>query len=172
MKRGQIKGFLAAFAFLLLTAVPAFAKITIQPDFEGTAVVTDPSGEIKLFEPGDEIPEIVSGSTIEVFDGHITINTEAGDNVTLSCLDHDGVLSGEGSVSLTSSETSGLVKVVKGSLKMTAPDGKQTELLEGQEYSIKAEEAEAPATAAGEPIGTAVEGTPEPDSRSIESSPS
>ena len=177
MKPQRLFGFAAAlFAFTF--AFTAEAKITINPSFQGTLVITFPDGEISLLEAGDAIPDVPSGSTVEVFDGQFTLDLEAGDKVSASCLDHEITASVAGSLSLQCGEESGLLKVLKGSLQLTDDQGKQSELKEGTEYTIQLEASEktAPPTAAGEALGGPPAGgdlaeAPPVDSRSLESSP-
>ena len=158
----------------------AEAKITLQPDFEGTIVVTKPNGEISLIEAGEQVPDIPNESTIEVFDGKFTVSVEAGDQVTTSCLDHDGSETGAGSMAVSCGEDSGNVKALRGTVKVTDEAGKETVLQEGQEYPVRAggpkaktaPPTQALETAAGKPVGGNLADNTPPDGRSIEASPS
>ena len=185
MKKNTAFGFSLFLLFLFLLTSRSYAKVILQPDFEGTVLITSSSGEITLIEPGQPIPEIPSGSTIEVFRGHLTVAADGPDTIKVACLGHQGIASGGGaSVGLSCGENSGAFKMLKGSGSAIDPSGKEQALEEGKEYPIKVSSAgetqgqgEAPATAAGEPTGGPPAGgglgeAPPIDSRSIESSPS
>jgi len=166
----------------LWTVLPAslFAKITLDPDFKGTVVITSPDGELILLEPGDEVPDIVPGSTVEVFDGSATLHTEANDSIQASCLGNDFAVAAGDAASLSCGEETGSLKAIKGAIEATDPDGKTFEIAEGVEHAIKSRPGEpkkAPPAAAGEPPGGppaegALGETDVPDSRSLEASPS
>ena len=166
------------FLFALMFSRPAFAKIVIQPDFKGTVVITFSNGEISLIEPGDTIPDISSGATMEVFDGHFTVATQEGDSVQLSALDSIATVANGASATLSCSEESCVLKVLQGSVELKNAAGVKTTLAAGTEKTIQAGEgAPAAPTAAGEPTGSAPAGggladAPPVDSRNIESSPS
>ena len=154
---------------------PAFAKISLNTDFQGTVVITQPDGELVLLEPGDAIPEIPSGSTIEVIDGTVSISSEAGDKVEVACLDHSASASGAGSVSLNCAEDSGAIKVVQGQVTLTDPNGTQTELEAGKEFAFQrtaAAQTPEPTAATTNDSATSPETDSEPDTRSLEASPS
>lgn len=156
----------------------AFAKITINPDFKGTLVITDPEGEINLVEAGEAVPEIKSKSQVEVFDGSFTLASEAGDEVELICLDYSFVAEGgAGTANLVCGEETGTFKSVKGTYTAIDGEGKESKVVEGTEFPMTlgamAEDEEAEPTAAAEELGTPpAEEFPEPDTRSIEASPS
>lgn len=161
--------------FCLALSPQAFAKINLDSGFKGTVVVTQPDGELVLLEPGDEIPEIPSGSTIEVIDGTVSISSEEGDEVEVACLDHSASASGAGSLTLNCAEDSGALKVVQGQVTVTDPEGTQTTLEAGKEFAFqRAAEAKTPEPTAAttNDSATAPEADSEPDTRSLEASPS
>ena len=166
------KGVLTAAASLsfLVFAPSSFAKITLGPDFEGSVMITSPSGETSLIEKGDPIPEIPANSLIEVFGGRLEVITEAGDQLKMGCLGHQGVVAEEAKFDLTCSEDSGLLKVAKGTAHVVDPSGKDYEVAEGGEYPIRL--FPAPPAAADTTAGFSPEGDPAVDSRGLETSPS
>ncbi len=155
----------------------AYAKITVDANFQGMLVISLPSGEVSILEPGDPVPDIPSGSMIESFDGTFTVKTDKGDQVQMSCLNHN-VSAGEGSsVTMSCKEMSGSVKVESGTASLTDPSGQKTDLNAGTEYPIaqgapKAEEAAPTGAGDGEVTGGAPAGgdlaePPPVDSRNL-----
>ena len=177
MKKKTALAISALLFFITFLTRSSYAKIIFEANFEGTALITSPTGEITLIEPGQPIPEIASGSTIEVFDGHLTVVVEGTDTAKVACLGHRGTAGGGSSVGLTCSDNSGSFKMLKGSGQAFDLNGKEQVLGEGAEYAFKKspDQQETPPTAAGAPTGGPPVGgnladAPPVDSRSIESS--
>lgn len=174
----RLKIVLGAIFFLaLIMPVTVFAAITLQPDFKGTVVITSPSGEVQILNAGDAVPAILSGSSIEILEGEITVSADAGDTVTLTSLDHSITIDSGNTVVLSAKDDEGILKPVKGKAGLIGPDGKKVEVPEGEEYHFKKlpQETALPSTEAGDILGTETEGVDSvnsPDSRSIEASPS
>ena len=158
---------------LSLIAFPAFAKVTVDPGFQGSLMITTPDGDVQLVEPGQTLPEIAPNSLSEVFNGQITLSTDEGESVLLSCLGTEASVGGGSSATLACSEEAGNLKVTKGSAHVKDPAGNEKDVPEGQEYPITLTEATAAPTGQGEETGTETETGNEgvPDSRSIEASP-
>lgn len=160
-----------------ILALPAFAEIALNSNFTGTVLITFPSGEIALVGTGEPVPPIPPGSTVEVLEGQVTVQTGQGDTVKLSCLGSEGLAGGDSSVVLSCGGDSGLLKILQGSLDLVNREGKETNLQEGSEYTIRVGAPKAaPATAAGDTLGGSplpgsLASEPPVDSRNIESSP-
>ncbi len=164
-----------AVAAACLIGGSAEAKITVNPDFQGTLLVTFPDGKVQMYDAGEALPDIPSGSSIEVFGGKMTVSTDEGDSVKVSCLGSEGGVGGGGSATVGCGENEGKLSVIKGTVQMTSPDGSTKNLTEGQDYSIKSNEGTdqaSPATSEGNPLGTPAPEVNPPDSRSLEASPS
>lgn len=158
------------FAFLAFSASPGFAAVSVDPQFEGTLVITSPDGEINLIEPGDAVPAIANESIIEVFDGKFKVTTSEGDKISVSCLEHETVLSGAASLTLSCGENSGKIVVETGVVTLTDDEGKTVTLNPGDTYDIQMPVlSEAAPTAEGEELGLPADETEgDPDSRNIE----
>ncbi len=150
--------------------------IQVQPDFQGTLLITFPDGNVQFVNAGENLPDIPSGSTVEIFSGQLTVSAEPGESVTISCLGTSAGVGGGGSASVSCGEDSGSVKALSGNATIADQNGNTSELAEGSEFTIGAPSPgpDAEPTAAGDEPGTPADtgGGPEPDSRSIESSPS
>ena len=170
-------------AVTLATIVAAFfispvaeAKITIQPDFQGTLLITFPDGKVQMYDAGEALPEIPSGTSIEIFGGKMSLSTDQGDSVKLTCLGSEASVGGGASCSMGCSEAEGKLNVTKGPVQVTQGDGTQKSITDGQEYPIKAKEDDnaqnPPPTSEGQPaLGTpAPDAAPPPDSTSMETS--
>jgi hypothetical protein len=165
----KIRAFLlAGLVMSLVGAGTASAKITLSADFEGTLMITTPEGKVVMLDAGNPIPPIESGSTVEVFQGVMTVELSEGDACSLGCLGKTGTVAGPATVKAQCGEKTGEVKAVKG--EVIFEDGK---VAEGETKSLALGEAkQAAVTAAGEEIGTGTDlGVPPVDSRSIETSP-
>lgn len=144
------------------------AQIGVGPNFEGTIMITTPEGKVVMLDAGNKVPAISLQSTLEVFQGKMSIQLEAGDTASIGCLGQTGSVAGPASVEVECGEKQGKIKVIKGEVNFE--DSKVTE---GNEKILTLEGKQAPATAAGEETGTGTNlGIPPVDSRSIESSPS
>lgn len=168
----HLKQAAATLVLILGFAIPqAAAVITISPDFEASIVITDPQGKVIALDSGDEIPEIADGSTIEIVEGTITVNSEAGDQVSVGCGGNSAQVSG--SAEMGCGETEGHVKVLKGSVKFTTAEGETKDFQAGQgaEFKVEARAEEAGETEAGDEGGLPVAAAPQVDSRTLESSP-
>lgn len=164
---------LVSLAAALAFAQPAYAEISVDAAFKGTLIITGPKGEIQVLQAGDAIPQIIPGSTIEIFDGTLTVKNGDSDDVTLSCLKTGVAVGGGGSATMTCGADSGTLTVIKNSVKFVNDTGIALE--EGKDYPItgQAGQQTAPPTAAlDNPDGTPVADNPPVDSRSIQSSAS
>ncbi len=161
-------------ALALAFVQSASAEINVDAAFKGTLIITGPKGEIQVLQAGDAIPEIIPGSTIEIFDGTLTVKNGENDDVTVSCLKTGIAVGGGGSATVTCGAESGTLAVIKNSVKFIKDAG-TTALEEGKEYPITGQSGPktAPPTAAlDNPNGTPVANNPPVDSRSIQSSAS
>ena len=160
----------------MIFSVPALsqADVTVEKEFKGSILVTSPEGNVQMAEEGDEVPAIVPNSSLEVFDGEMDVQQQAGDKVTLACLSHKMLIQDAASAHLVCGETAGKVKAVAGNLTILKPNGDTELLLEGKEYDILLPALKvAPPTAAGDDLGRPiVDDAPPVDPRSIDSSPS
>ena len=167
---------LTAILIALLVPVIAEAKITVQPDFQGTLLVTFPDGTVQMIDVGEPIPDIPAGSSVEIFAGKMTLSTDPGDSLKLSCLGSEASVGGGSSVSFGCGESEGTLNVAKGTVQVTQADGSQKSLTDGQEYAIKSQEdttgQASPPTSEGDSLGTPAGEVNPPDSRSMEVSPS
>lgn len=147
----------------------AEAKITVKPDFTGTLMITTPEGKVIMLDPTNPVPEILSQSTLEIFQGMMVVNLEKGDQASVGCLGKTGKASGPATFEVQCTEQKGTIKSLVGSIVF-----EEFTVAEGEEKSFPlAEQKEAPATAAGEEKGTSTDlGVPPVDSRSIQTSPS
>ncbi|OGW72577.1 MAG: hypothetical protein A2Y02_01430 [Omnitrophica bacterium GWA2_52_12] len=157
MKLERLLRFLAFSTFIYAGLAPwnsAWAVITVDPDFTGTLILTAPDGNVTLFESGDPLPVIQDGATLEVFDGNLTIHIEGDEHVQVGCFGQNQTAGGGSTASLSCGESSGTLKIGD------------------KEYALSAQPEEKPApTAAAEPTGVPLDGTVNPDSRSIQASP-
>lgn len=151
----------------------SFAKIILQPDFQGTLLITFPNGEIAMINPGDPIPDIPSGSSLQVFKGSLSVQTEPGDSVKIACLNHEATVADGGVAGLSCSDDSGSIEARKGTVNLLDPLGKEHSIKEGDRYPIAA-----PGTQEAPPVaGTEGPSFPQDenevpvDSRSIDASP-
>ena len=173
-----MKKMLAVLIAILGLQAPAMAAISVNPDFKGTVLMTKADGNVEMIEEGNEVPAIPNNSTLEVFNGSVTIQTEQGDQAALTCHANSISVGGGASASLTCGETSGKLKALKSDLKIALPNGKEALVKEGSEFDILSAEAPiAPPTEAGTPLGGDPAGgdladAPPVDSRSIQASPS
>lgn len=151
-------------------ASAGYSAVSIDPQFEGTLVITSPDGEINLIEPGDAVPTIVNESIVEVFDGKFKVTTAEGDKISVSCLEHEAVLNGAASVTLSCGENSGKLLVETGSVSLTDDEGKSVTLNAGESFDIQMPVlSEAAPTEEGEELGlSADESDTDPDSRNIQ----
>lgn len=141
------------FVFGVTFLPAAWAKVTVDPSFTGTLVITHENGEVFLYENGDVLPEIPQNATIEVFDGTLTLTTEAGDQVQMGCFGGTQSVGGGSAASLTCEATSGKLTV------------------DGTDYPFSSQGQEsAEPTAASDPTGLPIDQDPQPDSRNIQSS--
>lgn len=157
--------------FFLCTvfASAGYAAVSIDPQFEGTLVITSPDGEINLIEPGDAVPTIVNDSIIEVFDGKFKVTTAEGDTISVSCLEHEAVLSGVAAVTLVCGESSGKLDVEAGTVSLTDDEGKVVTLNTGESFDIQMPAlSEAAPTADGDGLGFSPDGEVDPDSGDID----
>lgn len=169
--------FLSLFASLtlitLLCLSPAYAEVKVESEFEGTLVITSPEGDITLVESGEAVPPVATGSILEVFDGQFTVATSPGETVKVVHLEHEITVSDGATVNLVGAESTGVVRVLSGSVELINNLGQKVMLQVGQEYPIQLIKAAPglPATAAGEPTGFgAADDAPPADSASIEDS--
>ncbi len=131
----------------------SWAKVTINPAFTGTLIVTLADGDVTLYESGDPLPEIPHGATLEVFDGSVSIQTEAEDQLQVGCFGDEQAVGGGSSAELTCGATSGMLKI------------------DGKEYPIVGTQGQvAEPTADSEQTGVPSDQVPAPDSRSIQAS--
>lgn len=139
---------------VMMSLVPvSWAKVTINPSFTGTLIVTSASGDVSLYESGDALPEIPQGATLEVFDGGISIQTEADDQIQAGCFGDEHSVGGGSSADLTCGAATGVLKI------------------DGKEYTLSGAQAQvAEPTAESEPTGVPTDQEPAPDSRSIQAS--
>jgi len=170
--------------FTLTFVAPAFAKISIVPtnlpgiesttgDFAGTLVLTGPDGQIKIYESGDAVPEIVSQSTIEIFDGHISVALQEGDKATFSLLGNEFKAENETEVTLICGVNDCKIVVRKGLVSYTDETGQVGTVKAPDEFQVfLGKPLTAEPTAEGETTGFNLEPEVVPDSRNIESSPS
>ncbi len=151
----------------------AAAKIVLQPDFQGSLLITYPNGEIAMLNPGDPIPDIPSGSSIQVFKGSFSVQTEPGDSVKVACLAHEATAAGGASAGVSCSENAGAIEAKKGTLNLVDPTGKTFSIEEGNSYPIAlVAPGEAPPTFGTEPTAFPEDDQEVPvDSRSIDASP-
>jgi hypothetical protein len=144
---------LAILAVTMSLSPYSWAKVAIAPDFKGTLIVTLENGDVSLYESGDPIPEIPQNATIEVFDGSISIQTEADDQIQVGCFGDEQAVGGGSSAELTCGASSGLLKV------------------DGKEYPISGAQAQvAEPTADSDSTGVPADQDAAPDSRSIQAS--
>lgn len=161
-------------ALLVVSLIPAFAAVVVE-EFQGTLVITFPDGDIALLEAGDPVPAIPSGSVIEVFDGSFTLKTDAGDNITVACLENEAVVGDGASVTLSCREETGTLAALNKALEVRDSVGEMKQLAAGEEMVLQllGLGALTPATAAGGETGLAIgDDNPPVDSRSIAASPS
>jgi len=172
-------GILCFFVFWAAFSSFASANISIEDDSEGTLLMSFPDGTIEVIEPGDKIPKIPSGSSIEVFDGHVTAMTEQKDNLIMDCCGYEAKLEDGDSAHLICAEKNGCLEALNGEIPLTDTQGNTiiipTDLPEGEkQYCFECGELlEAAPTAAGDTLGRSLEPEEPPvDSRSIDVSPS
>lgn len=146
----------------------AHAKISLNEDFEGTLMITTAEGKVVMVDAGNPVPAIESGSTLEAFQGKMTVTLEKGDQCYVGCLGQTGAVSGPATLGVECGEETGTIHAIKG--EVVFDDAK---VAEGKSKTINLSETkQAATTAAGEEIGTEAEvGIPPVDSRSIETSP-
>jgi hypothetical protein len=144
---------LAVLIISVIVSPSSWAKVTIDPSFTGTLIVTLADGSVSIYESGDPLPKIPQGAMIEIFDGAVSIQTEAGDQVQLGCFGNGQAAGGGSSGELSCGPTSGLLK------------------MDGKEYSFSSTQAqEAEPTADSNQPGVPSDQDPAPDSRSIQAS--
>jgi len=174
-----------AFLFLIIAfTFPAFAKISIIPYndpnlstgdgvFTGTIVLTTPDGRITILEPGDPLPDFPSDSILEVFDGQFTVETQEGDQLTVSILGNEFIIAGGSTVTVIAGETEGKIIVRSGFARFSDTTGRISTIQVNQDFAVAlGEPLVALPTAEGSPLGFQTGEEPVPDSRNIEASPS
>lgn len=157
----------------------AYAGIEIKSGGKGTLVITDPNATdpdkliIMVDLEKQPIPPIPNGAILEIFDGEFTVTVTGSDTVDVTILDHEMTLRSGQSVTISSTESEGLVTPITGELTIVDPMGEEIAVKLGQRFPIKLITGdEADETAAGEPMGLpAPDDAPPVDSRSMESSP-
>lgn len=176
LKHAKVMLMSAVMGTVLLSAGVLHAAIVLDPAFSGTVIVTSPEGEIKIYQPGEPVTAIADNSTVEIFNGDVTVTTEKGDSVNVSCGKASAGVSGGGSAAVSCGEKSGTLKVLTGPVKMLGPDAPKNLLEEGKEYPFGQTgdlAKRAPATAdVDDTTGTTPAGDPPVDSRSIQASQS
>ncbi len=145
---------LSVFMTCAVCAGASRAAVTVDTSFTGTVILTFHDGNVTLLEAGDKIPPIPNDTTIEVFDGSLTVHTSDSDQVQVGCFGQNHSMGGGATASLTCGESTGTLKV------------------DDQEYSLSAQPDEVPEpTAAVAPTGVPIDSAAVPDSRSIQASP-
>ncbi len=161
----------ALFAFLQFFPASASAAIAVD-SFQGSLLITLPDGSVKLVDSGEPLPEIQEQSTLEVFEGQFTLSAGEGEKVRVACGGNEAEVSGPASVTLSCSQTGGLLKVEQGTAHLTEISGEERDVNAGQEVALSIVDAKkAEPVAAPDDNGTPVEpSASEPDSRSIDAS--
>ncbi len=162
------------FAFLVISfffaITCASAEITLEP-VSGSLLITSPDGQVKLLDSDEAAPTVLSGSTIEVFQGQFKVTTGAGETVNWACGGNSGAVSGGASVSISCGDDSGLLEVLSGDVKYLDASGVEQTAAAGDKKPLVIAQKKAAPAAAGEETGTDPEDEEgEPDPRSIESS--
>ena len=186
----EILRFLMSATLFTLFSSSAFARVTLAPDFKGTLVITPPSGDVTILEAGEAIPEIVTGSSLELFGENFKINADQDDHVQIVCLNHTMAVAGGASVAVNCGQDSGVIDVLKSVVHLADAAGKESNLPEGTHYTIHPQAgkqalpsaaiptgdiplpAAGPVISGGLPPAGDLADVPSPDSRSIQSSPS
>ncbi len=145
-------------------------EISTDQVFTGTLVLTYPDGRIEILEPGDEIPSIPSGSTLEIFDGHMRVVTQEGDSVSAGCLGQEFQVSNGASATISCGQQEGKIAVLSNFVTFVGEDGQQKTVAAPDVLPIILGQPLLPAapTAAVESPGFAVDTAANPDSTSIE----
>lgn len=172
-----------ALGFMLVTClvIPSAAAISLQPEtdpqyltpagsiFKGTLVLTYPDGNVGIVEAGDAIPSIPSGSVLEIFDGHMRVATQEGDEASISILGYEFKIGNGAIVTAVASESEGLLIVHSGYAMIKDSKGEWIRIEAPATYPIKLGQVlTAQPTAETEVLGFTLEGDSNPDSTSIE----
>lgn len=154
----------------ILAASQGFAEVILEP-LKGSLVITSPDGTVKLLDFGETVPPVSSSSKIEVFQGQMKISVTGDDSASWSCGGNSGSVSGGASVTISCSDSSGLLEVTEGELTYTDTEGVTHTVKAGESADLKVVPQTAPPAAANDESGGDTENNSEdPDSRSVEAS--